>query len=71
MSNTLTFTTTIDQDTQEPVDYDVSGSVILEGQEVPVGFYTAKFERAFNELAYWTRLVKNVEVKYTTKTFSI
>lgn len=67
----LTFTTTLDNQ-GKPDSYTVNGTVTLEGEEVSVGYYTNKFDRAFDELIYWLHAVEsdsnNASVNVTYKT---
>jgi hypothetical protein len=71
MSNTLTFCTTLDQDTLEPVEFTVTGTLLIEGEQTPIGLSSANFDRVFDELSYWTRLIDSVDVKFTTVMFNI
>lgn len=67
MQNTLTFTTTIDYDTLTPINYDIEGTLTIDGELVPIGLSSANFDRVFDELSYWTKQIDKVEVKFTTK----
>lgn len=71
MTNTLTFCTTLDQDTLEPVEFTVTGTLLIEGEQTPIGLSSANFDRVFDELSYWTRLIDSVDVKFTTVMFNI
>ena len=70
MINTLTFCTTLDPDTMEPLEFDVAGSLMIGGEQTPIGLSSANFDRVFDELSYWTRLVDSVDVKFTTVMFT-
>lgn len=67
----ITFTTYLDPQ-GKPDSYDVTGTVTLEGEALPVGLYTTKFDKAFDELIYWLHTVesdsKNTSVNVTFKT---
>ena len=69
----LTFTTTLD-DQGKPDSYTVEGTVTLEGEAVTVGYYTTKFDTAFDELLYWLHSVEsdtsNASVTVTFKTIT-
>ena len=71
MKSALTFTTTLD-DQGKPDSYAVNGTVTLERVPFPVGLYTTKFDKAFDELIYWLHTVesdsKNASVNVTFKT---
>ena len=54
----LTFTTTLDNE-GKPDSYTVNGTVILECESVPVGYYTTDFNKAFDELIYWLHAVES------------
>jgi hypothetical protein len=66
----LTFTTTLD-DQGKPDSYSVDGTVTLEGESVPVGYFSTDFNKAFDELMYWIHSVesdsKNASVDVTFK----
>jgi len=55
---TLTFTTTLDNQ-GKPDSYTVNGTVTLNGESVPVGYYTTDFNKAFGELIYWIHAVES------------
>lgn len=68
---TLTFTTTLD-DQGKPDSYTVEGTVTLESEAVPVGYFTTDFNKAFSEMMYWIHAVEsdktNEAVTLTFKT---
>ncbi len=67
----LTFTTTLDEQ-GKPDSYTVEGTVTIEKETVPVGYFTTCFNKAFDELIYWVHAVesdsKNSPVNVTFKT---
>ena len=64
--NNLTFCTTLDRDTLEPIDFSVTGELVIDGERTPIGFTSTKFDKVFDELSYWTRQIASVDVKFTT-----
>ena len=70
----ITFTTYVDSE-GNPDSYDVTGTVTLERELVPVGLYTTKFDKAFDELIYWLHTVesdsKNASVNVNFKTIEV
>ena len=68
MSNTLTFCVTIDPDTLDPLEYSLTGSLTLDGEETPIGLSSTNFDKVFNELIYWVRLADySADVKFTNQ----
>jgi hypothetical protein len=66
--NTLTFCVTIDPDTLDPLEYDLTGSLMIEGEQTPIGLSSTNFDKVFDELLYWVRLVGySAEVKFTNQ----
>lgn len=67
----LTFTTALDNQ-GTPYSYSVDGMLMQDGKSFPVGFETASFNRAFNELIYWIYTIEsdktNKPVDITFKT---
>ena len=66
--NHLTFTTLMDTDTLNPLDYTVEGMLTIDGEPTPIAYSSAHFSKAFDELAYWTKQIESVDV--TSKTFA-
>ncbi len=64
--NTLTFCTTLDRDTLEPLDFSITGELVIDGERTPIGLSSANFDKVFDELSYWTRQITSVDVKFTT-----
>lgn len=52
----------------------VAYTVTIEGEAVTVGYYTTKFDKAFDELIYWLHTVEsdtnNASVNVTFKTIT-
>ena len=69
MTNTLTFTTTMDTDTLNPIEYAVEGTLWIDGEETPIGFSSADFDRVFDELRHWTKTIESVDVTFKTKEY--
>ena len=68
MANTLTFCTTLDPDTLEPLEFAVTGSLTLDGEQTPIGLSSTNFDKVFNELLYWVRLADySADVKFTNQ----
>lgn len=64
--NNLTFCTTLDRDTLEPLDFSVTGELVIDGERTPIGLSSTNFDKVFDELSYWTRQITSVDVKFTT-----
>jgi hypothetical protein len=71
MSNHLTFTTTLDTDTLTPLDYTVEGVLMVDNEETHIGFTSANFDRVFEELSYWTKSIRSVNVTYKTTAYEL
>ena len=64
--NHLTFCTTLDRDTLEPLDFSVTGELMIDGERTPIGLSSTNFDKVFDELSYWTRQITSVDVTFTT-----
>lgn len=54
----LTFTTHLDA-SGVPIDYSIDGTLTQDGESFPVGFSSANFNRAFDELIYWVHAIES------------
>ena len=63
----LTFTSSLDSQGL-PVSYSVDGDISHDGEIVPIGFASANFNRAFDELRYWVHLCPSAQVDFKTIT---
>lgn len=68
--NALTFTTTIDTNTNKPIDYTITGSIVLDMETVCVGFTTADKARALDELFYWAEHADSCVVTFKKTAFN-
>lgn len=65
MKNEIQFNTVLN-DNGNPIGYDVTGMVMVDNEQTPLGFSCYYFEKAFNELCYWAKQCPSAEITYTT-----
>ena len=70
MTDQLTFTTTLDADTNECLDYSVTGVLTVEGEQVNIGLTSATIDDMFNEISYWMSNAAPFTVTYKTVHFN-
>lgn len=64
--NKLTFCTTLERDTLDPLDFSITGELVIDGERTPIGFTSTNFDKVFDELRYWTRQIVSADVTFTT-----
>jgi len=65
MKNEIQFNTVLNDD-GNPIGYDVTGMVIIDNEQTPLGFSCFYFDKAFNELCYWVEQCPKAKITYTT-----
>jgi len=71
MTNHLTFTTTLDTNTLTPLDYTIEGVLMVDNEETHIGFTSASLRRVFEELSYWTKNARSVNVAYKMTVYEL
>ena len=56
---------TVLNDKGNPIAYDITGTIMVDGEVTPLGYSCFYFENAFKELCYWVNECPSATVTYT------